>query len=304
MPGCFQDQKSQSKIDDMRALLYVLGICCCFLPGLRAEAQAIPELGMIASINQDSLLHASGFEMLGESVGRMLSPSLTEAEFQSNVRKIEQAKTKVYLCNVFFPSTLKIAGPEVDEQEVLAYADQVFQRAQKAGVPLIVLGSGGARRLPEKYDYQKATRDFIQLARKIAQVAEKHGITIALESLNSTETNFLITLQEAAGVVKAVDHPNFKLNADIYHMMKENEPPQHILHAGNIIVYVELAEKENRTLPGVVGDDFTPYLEALQLIGYQGPIFIEGRVDYPEKEIPNAHKFLTEQLQQVYQGSK
>lgn len=288
----------------MRTLFYGLLISLFAMSGGRVEAQEIPKLGMIASLDRDSLLHASGFEMLGESVGRMLSPSLTEDEFQANVQKIKNTKTKVYVCNVFFPSDLKIAGPEVDEKKVLAYADKVFSRAKKAGIPVIVLGSGGARRLPDNYDYQKATKDFTQLARKIGQTAKKHGITVALESLNSTETNFLTTLKEAAGVVKGANHPNFRLNADIYHMMKENEPPQHIIDAGNVIVYVEIAEEENRTLPGVVGEDFRPYFQALKQIGYSGPMFIEGRVNNPEVEIPNAHKFLTQQLEEVYLGSK
>jgi sugar phosphate isomerase/epimerase len=288
----------------MRNLSYVLGMAVCLLFGCRASSQTIPKLGIMASIDQDSLLHASGFTMMGESVGRMLSPDLTEAEFLANVKRIKAAKTKVYVCNVLFPGSLKIAGPEVDEQKVLAYVDKVFERANKAGVPLIVLGSGGARRLPENYDYQAATNDFIQLCRKIAMVAEKHGVTVALESLNSSETNFLTTLQEAAGVVKGTNHPNFRLNADIYHMMKENEPPQHIVDAGNIIVYVELAEKEKRTLPGVVGEDFKPYFEALESIGYMGPIFIEGSIKNPEKEILYAHIYLTQQLSEVYKKGK
>jgi sugar phosphate isomerase/epimerase len=272
--------------------------------GFGASAQALPKLGIMASLDKDSLVYASGFKMMGESVGRMLSPDLTEAEFKANVQRIKDAKTKVFVCNVLFPGSLKIAGPEVNEQQVLTYVDKVFERAKKAGVPFIVLGSGGARRLPDNYDYQTATKDFIQLCRKIAQVAKKHDVTVALESLNSTETNFLTTLKEAAGVVKGVNHPNFRLNADIYHMMKENEPPQHIIDAGNIIAYVELAEKEQRTLPGVVGENFKPYFKALQSIGYSGPIFIEGRVDNPEKEIPNAHRYLTQQLSEVYAEGK
>jgi hydroxypyruvate isomerase len=75
----------------------------------------------------------------------------------------------------------------------------------------------------------------------MAVVAKKHTITIAIESLNSTETNFLNTLEDAADVVKSVNHPNFRLNADIYHMLKENEPPQHIIDAAKFIVYAEIA---------------------------------------------------------------
>jgi sugar phosphate isomerase/epimerase len=233
-------------------------------------------------------------------VGKLLSPSLTEEQFAANLKKIKNTKTKVYLCNVLFPGTIKIAGPEVDPQQALTHLEQVCSRAQKAGIPLLVLGSGGSRRIPEGYDNQKAKEDFVLLCRQMAQVARKYKIKIAFESLNSSETNFINTLQEAAEVVKRVNHPNFRLNADIYHMMKENEPPRHILEAGKIIEHVEIAEKQKRSLPGVMGEDFRPYFQALKTIGYKGPIVIEAKIDKSDQEIPLAHKYLTDQLREVY----
>jgi sugar phosphate isomerase/epimerase len=87
-------------------------------------------------------------------------------------------------------------------------------------------------------------------------------------------------------------------------MMKENEPPQHLIDAGELIVYVELAEKENRTFPGVEGDDFKPYFRALKIIGYRGPIMIEGRSDKLPKEVPLAYRYLTNQLREVFSDKK
>jgi sugar phosphate isomerase/epimerase len=43
----------------------------------------------------------------------------------------------------------------------------------------------------------------------MALVAQRHGITVAIESLNRTETNFLNTLAEVTEVVRNVNHPNF-----------------------------------------------------------------------------------------------
>lgn len=131
-------------------------------------------------------------------------------------------------------------------------------------------------------------------------MAGKHKVIIAFESLNSSETNFITTLKEAAEIVKKANHPNFRLNADIYHMMKENKPPQHILDAGKIIVHVGIAEKEKRSLPGVMGEDFRPYFQALKAIGYKGPIVIEAYINKSDQEIPLAHQYLTKQLQEVY----
>lgn len=270
------------------------------LPGFIANKKSIPSLGIVAPLEQDSLVYASGFRMLGESVGRMLSPSLTETAFQANLAKIKKAKCKVMICNIFISGNLKIAGPAVNEQRVLGYADTVFSRAKRAGVRFIILGSGGARRIPEGYDVQKAQDDFALLCRKLAMVAGRYGVMIALESLEATETNFLITLKSAAAVVRAVNHPNFKLNADIFHMMREGESPQSIVDAADILVYCEIAEKQKRSLPGVMRDDFKPYLRALRKANFRGYLFIEGNTSDPARDMPLAFQYLTQQLKEVY----
>lgn len=270
------------------------------LTGFVPRKKSIPRLGIVAPLEQDSLVYASGFRMLGESVGRMLSPSLTEAQFQQNLERIKKAKCKVLLCNIFFPGSIKIAGPSVDETRVLSYADTVLSRAKSAGLRFIILGSGGARRIPEGYDAVKAQTDFVLLCRKLAMVAGKYGITIALESLQAAETNFLVSLNSAAQVVRAVDHPNFKLNADIFHMSRGDESPQSIVDAADVLAYCEIAEKESRSFPGVKGDDFKPWLRALRKAKYRGYIFIEGNTSHPKTDMPLSFKYLTRQLEEVY----
>jgi sugar phosphate isomerase/epimerase len=283
--------------------LYIIGLLCImlvtmshFTPG----KDKIPQPGIVAPIDQDSLIYSAGFKMIGETVGRMISPSLSEEQFQQNLVRIKKARCTIFLCNVFITGNMKIAGPYIDEQRVLSYADSVFSRAKRAGIPFIILGSGGARRIPDGYDALKAQADFAILCRKLANVAKKYDIMLVLESLEAAETNFLITLKSAAEVVRSVNHPNFKLNADIFHMLREGESPQSIIDAGDIIVHCEIAEKLTRSLPGVNGDDFKPYLRALRKINYKGYIFIEGNTKDPAHDIPLSFKYLTRQLQEVY----
>lgn len=257
-------------------------------------------LGIVAQIEKDSLVYASGFKLIGESVGKMISPSLSEETFKNNLELIKKSKCKLYMCNVMFASQMKIAGPDVKEQEVLAYADGLFSRAERAGVPLIVLGSGGARRLPDQYDVKKAQTDFVILCKKLAVLAQKHKVRIALENLQSSETNFLTSLKSTAEVVRLVNHPNFKLNADIYHMRREQESPQSIIDAGDILIHCEIAENDERTLPGIKGDDFRPYLIALKNVNYKGPIFIEANKNYSATEIALSFNFLTKEINAVF----
>ena len=265
-----------------------------------AFSQQLPELGIASSLDNDAVLYQSGFKLIGETVGNLLSPKLSNAQFLKKVASLKAAQCKVYMCNSFFPGELKIAGDKVDEQAVLTFADTVLSRASKAGIPAVVLGSGSARRLPEGYDVKKATVDFIKLAKKLAALARKYKVKIFLEALNSTETNFITTLSQAADIVRGVDHPNFRLNADIYHMLKENESPQSIIDAGKIIEYCEIAEKDDRTYPGFKGDDFVPYLKALKKIKYKGYIFIEGRWTNLKTEAPLAKAYMEAQLKEAY----
>ena len=280
-----------------------LSICSFFIMSMtqQATAQKLPQLGMVASLTDDSLLYASGFRLIGTSVSNLLGPDISEEQFMANLQKVKATKCKVYMCNVLFPGNLKIAGPDVNEEKVLEHLNFVLRRAKRAGIKKLVLGSGGARKLPDGYNMKKALKDFIFLGRKMGAAAKQHGVTIVLESLNSTETNFINTLKEAATIVRGVGHPAFRLNVDIYHMMKENESPQEIINAKDLIVYCEIAEKEKRTLPGVTGDDFLPYLKALKQIRYSGPIIVEGRVTNLATEAPLAYAYLSAQLKEAYQ---
>ncbi|WP_293782782.1 sugar phosphate isomerase/epimerase [uncultured Pedobacter sp.] len=272
--------------------------------GFISDKPAYPALGIVSGLAQDSLAYASGFKMIGESVPKLLSPALTDKQFDAILKKIKAAKCKVISCNLFFPSGMKIAGPEVNEEKVLAYAETVLSRAGQAGVRFIVLGSSGVRSIPEGYDIIKAKSGFVGLCKKLARIAGEYKVTILLENLETTETNFITSLRSAAEIVRKVDHPNFRLNADIFHMMREGESPNEIVEAGKLIEFSEVAEKENRSLPGVMGDDFKPYLNALHKINYKGFIFIEGNIKNAATEMPLAFKYLSAQIAEVYLEKK
>ncbi|KQM78059.1 hypothetical protein ASE74_15215 [Pedobacter sp. Leaf216] len=268
--------------------------------GFVSNKPAYPQLGIVAGLAQDSLAYSAGFKLIGESVPKILAPALSDEEFRANLKKIKAAKCKVLSCNLFFPGTLKIAGPNVDEAKVLAYTETVLSRAKEAGVKYIVLGSSGARSIPAGYDIDKAKSDFVALCKKLGQLAKKNNVTILLENLETTETNFITSLKAAAEIVTQVNEPNFRLNVDIFHMLREGESPDEIIAAGAVVGFCEIAEKEKRTLPGVAGDDFRPYLSALKKINYKGFIFIEASSSNPAAEYPIAFKYLSNQLAAVY----
>jgi len=282
---------------------YLFLLCFLTLQVKFIEAQNAksPTIGIVQNIENDSLLQRYGYRYLVESVGKLISPrTVTDEQFQANVLKIKNLRVPMYAFNIFIPGELKIVGPEVNESAVLTYVDKVFQRCKSAGVSRIIWGSGGSRRVPDGFDHTKAKEQFVSIAKKIAAKASQYNITLALENLNSTETNFITTVEEALDIVKRVDHKNLRLCVDIYHMLKEGESPSSILKAKGYVIYCEVAEKEGRTPPGVQGDDFRPYFTALKQVGYHDKIMIECRWENVAAQGQIAFQKLQTQIQDVY----
>lgn len=272
-----------------------------FLHALQSNAQADrPKVGVCSSRTNDSLLHASGYVYIEESVQKLLSPYIPEDTFRLQLAQLKKMQCQVQTCNGFFPAEIRLTGPDVNEQQVLGYVQRVMGRAKQAGIKLIVLGSGNARKLPDNYNKDSATRQFVDLCRKMAVVAKKYDVVIAIENLNTTETNFVTTLAEANAVVVAVNHPNFKLTADIYHMLKEYESPDVLKKARKNLVHCHIAEREKRTAPGSTGDDVAPYIAALGSIGYTGRISLECRWDNMKTQTKPTLDYMQQQIKTAY----
>lgn len=277
-------------------LLSITGTSC-----ITQSKLAAPEIGVVQQYENDSLLKAQGYRYLVESTQKLFSPNnVSEQEFQTHLQGIKQLSLPLFGSNIFIPAHLKVVGPEVDEQAVLSYVEVVFQRAKAAGVQMIIWGSGGSRQIPEGFDRSKAKEQFISVARKVAVLAGDYDIILALENLNTSEVNFINTVAEALEIAKSVDHKNFRLCADIYHMLKENEAPAVIEQARDYVVYSEAAEKEGRAAPGVHGEDFKPFIIALKNIGYSGKIVLECRWDSVAEQGAGAYQYLRKQIKEVY----
>lgn len=116
-------------------------------------------------------------------------------------------------------------------------------------------------------------------------------VTLCMEALPAPESNFIRTSDEAAEMVREIDHPNFRLMLDVKSMCAEARPPeQTIRRHGSLVVHFH-ANDANRRGPGMGDTDFRPIAAALRDIGYQGYVSVEV-FDYQ----PNAETIARESL--------
>ena len=173
-------------------------------------------------------------------------------------------------------------------------------RSERAGVKIIVWGSGASRKLQEGWSREECREQFIDIAAKAAGYAANHGVTIVIEPLCRHDSNFIRSLAEGADIVDAVKHPNLRLLADFWHMIHEEEPPSEIVRWKHHLEHVHLSELGmDRGEPGRRGDDLRPYLAALREAGYTKGVVIESFWNDLEKESRSGLKNLCEQMRDV-----
>lgn len=235
-------------------------------------------MGIAAPLDKAAALKADGAEFLTESVGNFLVPDQPEAEFEKNLAKLAASPLPVLACNGFIrPANLHCTGPEANHDLICEWAETTFRRMKKAGGKFIVFGSGGSRKLPDGWPKEKADEQFVALLKRLGPLAEAQGIIVTVEQLQAKECNYINRIGEGAALIRAAGHPNIRLLADLYHMACMGDTPADLKAAMDVVVHVEIAEKEGRTLPGVQGDDFRPFFRVLKESGYQGAISIEGK---------------------------
>jgi sugar phosphate isomerase/epimerase len=234
-------------------------------------------MGIGGSIANAALLKKNGAEFITEKVDSFLCPSKDEAAFAKNLEQLKKSPLPVLACNAFIrPSHLRAVGEDATHDQIMEWSLIAFRRMKQAGGKLIVFGSGGARKLRNGWPKEKADKQFVDLLKLMGPAAAEQGITVVVEQLRDTECNYINHIGEAAALIRKAAHPNIRLLADFFHMARMGDTPEDLRAAMDVVVHIEIAEKERRAYPGVKGDDFRPYFRVLREAGYQGAINIEG----------------------------
>ena len=234
-------------------------------------------LGIAAKLDKAALVKAAGAEFLTLGVSELLVPDKPDAEFEKKKAELDSIGLPVLACNGFIrPPHLRCVGPAANHDLVLEWAETTFRRMKLAGGKFIVFGSSGARKIPDGWTKEKADQQFVALLKRMGPLAEAHGITVTVEQLRAEECNYINRIGEAAALIRAAGHPNIRLLADLFHMASMGDTPADLKAAMDVVVHMEIAEKNGRTAPGVQGDDFRPFFRVLREAHYQGAISIEG----------------------------
>jgi D-psicose/D-tagatose/L-ribulose 3-epimerase len=143
------------------------------------------------------------------------------------------------------------------------------------GGGVMVFGSPKQRGATGGLSGDEATGHLIEGLAAVAPQAGTRGVTILIEALPRAQCDVVNTLDEAAAVVRQVDHPALRTMFDSHNTADETEPHAQLVERYyDLIRHVHVNEMDG-SYPRAGGYDFKPVLEVLRRRHYPGWISLE-----------------------------
>src|SRR6266498_2016742 len=252
--------------------------------------------GCCVAPDQIDILARAGYDFC-ELPAAAVQPFEDDAAALPALRALDDAPLRPEAFNVLVPAKLPMVGPQVDRDALRSYLRRTFGRMVQLGGAVVVLGSGGARRIPEGMPREQALDQLADSLALAADEAGRAGIELVLEHLNRGECNVFISVAECQSFIEQRGLTGLRLLADLHHLELEHEPLDNVIAAAPLLAHVHVADGGRRA-PGVGGYDYAGFMHALHSIGYDRRISAECSWEALEAQAAGALAFMRRQWDQ------
>jgi D-psicose/D-tagatose/L-ribulose 3-epimerase len=183
------------------------------------------------------------------------------------------------VCGAFGPTRdLTHEDPAV-HQQCFDYIEQCFELCNVLGAKFLagpMYSAVGKARMVPPGQRQKEWSLAVSNLRKVCEMAEPRGLSIALEPLNRFESDLVNTAEDVVRMAREIDHPSARVMLDSFHMtIEERDLEQAILATGDKLIHVQVSENYRGT-PGTGLTPWAAFKSGIEKVGYQGVISIES----------------------------
>jgi sugar phosphate isomerase/epimerase len=199
-------------------------------------------IGLCTEIDGMELAQKAGFDYIECSLTNYAD--MPQAEFNRHIRIKQAQQLPVFACNGMLPGRFPLIGSAADLHSLADYLAGAFARAEELGAEIVVWGSGKTRNRPETTDYARAWEQLLEAGQIIGNAAAQHGIVVAVEPLQTQETNMIQLVTEGAEFVRALKHPQVRLLADSYHMTLMHEDFSVLKQEVELLKHVHISDAQ------------------------------------------------------------
>ena len=194
------------------------------------------------------------------------------------VRKAEEAQLEIVGIHwvLVGPENLHITHPDPEIRfRTSQYLVDLAHFCGDLGGGRIAFGSPKARGVHPSITYEQAFHYAVESFSHALPACEEREVTLCMEPLSKTETDFCQNAAETVRLIEAIGHPNFRLMLDTKAMIDEPEDrPITIRKYAKYLAHYH-ANDENLHGPGQGDVDFAPIFEALEAIDYSDYVSVE-----------------------------
>lgn len=200
--------------------------------------------------------------------------------------------------NCFLPGDMKITGNNVDYNSLENYLVKGFSRAKETGIKMVVMGSGGARSVPEGFSFQKAVNQIVHFVSQYAGlIAADNGIDFVFEPLCKAESNIINTIKDGAILASVINMPNVGTLGDLYHMHVEGDTYKDVRELKGIFRHAHISNPVSQNgekrvyMKNPDEYDYKGFFDALKFVGCER-VSIEAGTDNFIKDVFEAVKIM------------
>lgn len=244
-------------------------------------------------------LYQDAHSDLSDRVRAAKADGITHVEFHlwrdKKIDELAQAldETGVTLTSFVVEPRRSLVDP-AQHDEFLQAVRESLEVASRLGKPPLVVASGFTREDVPREDQRE---EAIKALRQAARLAEKAGVVLVLEPLNTRVEHpgmFLSDTAEALDIIEAVASPNLKLLFDLYHSAVMEEDLEQVLQGRmHLVHHVQIADMPGRNEPGTGVIDWQHKLGRLRALGYEGAVGLEYKPTMPATQSLKAARAAT-----------
>ncbi|MCG0276405.1 MAG: sugar phosphate isomerase/epimerase [Thermosediminibacteraceae bacterium] len=214
---------------------------------------------------------------------------LSDDEYKAALKKARDSGITLEVFDNPVPLTVSITSPDFDLKYWTEYLKKGAYRTAQMGARYYVFGNGKARSLPTEGDVKGAYEKLMTFLNILCDVAAEYNITVLLEPLAKSISNFINTIPEAVDFIEKFGRYNLKTMCDFRYLPAMNRDVEDIATYEKYVKHIHvdnpLSNFPERFVPSLDdGYDYTPLINVLKKICYKEIISIEASVFKDFKE--------------------
>ncbi len=203
--------------------------------------------------------------------------TLTPEELDAFEAELKDKGVTVDAFNCFYGPEVKLMGDEMDKELLAKVTRENVELAARFNPSIVVIGSGGARTIPEGFPREKAMEIFAEAVNLAADICAEKGIRVVIEPLRHKETNFINTILEGKEMGEKIGNPNVGCLIDFFHFSQNGEKIETIKELEGKLIHAHIARPSDDRLVPRKEDEETVrlWMAKLREIGYDERITLE-----------------------------